>query len=157
MKLLKKLFKPTLTLVMTALVAVSTALAGPDTLGNLIDSIQLVSPSDPLSFVTPQATNSLEIAITMILGLFAGIIPGLRSIPRTFIRTAAAALLVVAGAATFKLGFLTPESLEYAIGQFLPNFAYAGLLYNLLRYLLPLIGTWLGKDWSFFKSIKPSA
>lgn len=134
----------------------ASVFAGPDSLGASIDTLAIVDYNDPASFVTPSATNSVEVAITILLGLFAGAIPGLKKIPRTFIRSAASALLVVGGAATFKLGFLTQESFEYVFAQFLPNFAYAGLIYSTFKYLLPLIGSWFGQEWTFFKSIKPA-
>ncbi len=156
MKNMHKFLKITLALALLVIAnTVAVFAGGPDTLGTVIDSLGVVSYTDPTSFVTPAATNSVEVAITILLGLFAGVIPGLKRIPRTFIRTAAAGLLVVGGAATFKLGFLTQESFEYVIQQFLPNFAYAGLVYNVLKYGLPVIGNLLGKDWNFFKSIKP--
>lgn len=157
MKCMHKFFKISLALCLFGIVnAVAVFAGGPDSLGAVIDSLGVVSYTDPGSFVTPSATNSVEVAITILLGLFAGVIPGLKRIPRTFIRTAASALLVVGGAATFKIGFLTQESFEYIIQQFLPNFAYAGLVYNVLKYGLPVIGKMLGKDWNFFQSIKPS-
>ena len=158
MKFVRNILKSSLTLVVLATVSLCAVFAGgPDTLGAAIDSLGVVNATDPASFVTPSATNTVEVAITILLGLFAGAIPGLRSIPKTFIRTAAAGLLVVGGAATFKLGFLTQESFEYVIQQFLPNFAYAGLVYNALKFGLPFVGKLLGKDWNFFQSIKPAA
>ncbi|MFN0012980.1 MAG: hypothetical protein ACKVU2_00400 [Saprospiraceae bacterium] len=155
MKLLSNIFKSTLTLVALTTVGLCAVFAGPDSLGAAIDSLGVVSYTDPASFVTPAATDSVEVAITILLGLFAGAIPGLKRIPQKFIRSGAAALLVAGGAATFKMGFLTQESLEYVIQQFLPNFAYAGLIYNVLKYGLPVVGKLLGKDWTFFQSIKP--
>jgi len=155
MKLLSNIFKCTLTLVALTTVGLCAVFAGPDSLGAAIDSLGVVSYTDPASFVTPAATDSVEVAITILLGLFAGAIPGLKRIPQKFIRSGAAALLVAGGAATFKMGFLTQESLEYVIQQFLPNFAYAGLIYNVLKYGLPVVGKLLGKDWTFFQSIKP--
>ena len=119
-----------------------------------------IHPDDPQPRLVSQAAEVVRaggvVAITILLGLFAGAIPGLKRIPKTFIRSAAAALLVAGGAATFKLGFLTQESFEYVIQQFLPNFAYAGLVYNALKFGLPFIGKMLGKDWNFFQSIKPA-
>ena len=155
MKPFRKILKSTLCLAALSVLGLCSVYAGPDSLGAAIDSLGLVNYSDPASFVSPAATNSVEVAITILLGLFAGAIPGLRRIPKTFVRTGAAALLVAGGAATFKLGFLTPESFEYVIRQFLPNFAYAGLIYNILKFGLPLAGKIWGKDWSFFQSIKP--
>lgn len=155
MKFMRNYLKSTFTLLMLATVGVCSLFAGPDSLGAVVDSLGVVDYADPTSFVTPDATNAVEVAITILLGLFAGAIPGLKRIPRTFIRSAAAALLVVGGAATFKLGFLTADSFEYVINQFLPNFAYAGLIYNLLKYVIPVIGSLLGKDWAFFRSLKP--
>ena len=149
MKFVRNILKSTLTLAVLATVSLCAVFAGPDSLG-------VVSYTDPTSFVTPSATSSVEVAITILLGLFAGAIPGLKRIPKTFIRSAAAALLVAGGAATFKLGFLTQESFEYVIQQFLPNFAYAGLVYNALKFGLPFIGKLMGKDWNFFQSIKPA-
>lgn len=157
MKFVRNILKCTLTLLAFATVGLCVAFAGgPDTLGAAFDSLGVVSYTDPTSFVTPSATSSVEVAITILLGLFAGAIPGLKRIPKTFIRSAAAALLVAGGAATFKLGFLTQESFEYVIQQFLPNFAYAGLVYNALKFGLPFVGKLMGKDWNFFQSIKPT-
>lgn len=156
MKRIPNFLKRTAALIVWATAGICVAFAGPDTLGAAIDSLGVVTYTDPTSFVTPEATNSVEVAITILLGLFAGAIPGLKRIPRAFIRSAAAALLVVGGAATFKLGFLTPESFEYIMNKFLPNFAYAGLIYNALKFGLPFIGNLLGKDWNFFRSIKSS-
>ncbi len=147
--------KISLSTALLVLVGSVCTFAGPDSLGSAIDSLGVVNFDDPTSFVTPSATNSVEVAITILLGLFAGAIPGLRRIPKTFIRSGAAALLVVGGAATFKMGFLTQESFEYVINQFLPNFAYAGLIYNVLKYGVPVFGKVLGKDWNFFQSVKP--
>ncbi|MBK9338802.1 MAG: hypothetical protein IPM98_20620 [Lewinellaceae bacterium] len=155
MKPIRNFLKSALTLLVLTTLSLSAAFAGPDSLGAVFDSLGVVSYTDPTSFVTPSATDSVEVAITILLGLFAGAVPGLKRIPKTFIRSAAAALLVAGGAATFKLGFLTQESFEYVIQQFLPNFAYAGLIYNVLKFGLPAIGKMLGKDWNFFQSIKP--
>lgn len=155
MKLFRNILKSTLTLVALMAVGLCAVFAGPDSLGAAMDSLGVVSYTDPASFVTPSATDSVEVAITILLGLFAGAIPGLKRIPQKFIRSAAAALLVAGGAATFKMGFLTQESFEYVIQQFLPNFAYAGLIYNVLKYGLPVVGKMLGKDWNFFQSTKP--
>jgi len=155
-KFMHNILKCSATLLVLATVSVVSAFAGPDSLGAAIDSLAIVNYNDPTSFVTPSATDGVEVAVTILLGLFAGAIPGLKSIPKTFLRSGAAAILVVAGAATFKLGFFTQESFEYVIAQFLPNFAYAGLIYNALKFGLPFIGKLLGKEWTFFQSIKPA-
>lgn len=157
MKFFRNILKFSATALLFVLVSVTSVFAGPDSLGAAFDSLAVVNYTDPGSFVTPSATNSVEVAITILIGLFAGAIPGLKSIPKTFVRSGAAALLVVAGAATFKLGFLTQESFEYVFAQFLPNFAYAGIIYNALKLGLPFIGRLFGKEWSFFQSIKPKA
>ncbi len=156
MKFFRNSLKIALTVQVFVFAFVCPVLAGPDSLGAAIDSLAIFDPNDPTSFISPEATSGVEVAITILLGLFAGLIPGLRSIKMSFVRSAAAALLVIAGAGTFKLGFLTPESFEYVLKQFLPNFAYAGLIYNALKYLLPMVGGWLGKEWNFFKSVKPA-
>ena len=155
MKRMRNFLKSTATLLLLSTISLCAVLAGPDSLGAAIDGLGVVNYGDPASFVTPEATNSVEVAITVLLGLFAGAFPGLKRIPTTFVRSAAAALLVAGGAATFKLGFLSAGSFEYVLQQFLPNFAYAGLVYNVLKYGLPVIGKLLGKDWTFFQSIKP--
>lgn len=157
MKLFRNILKFSVTALLFTCVSIISAFAGPDSLGAAFDSLSIVNYADPVSFVTPEATNNVEVAVTILLGLFAGVIPGLKSIPKTFVRSGAAALLVVAGAATFKLGFLTQESFEYVFAQFLPNFAYAGIIYNALKLGLPFIGKMFGKDWNFFQSIKPKA
>ena len=156
MKLFSSIKKISLAVTVFTLACLCPAFAGPDSLGAVIDSLAIVDFNNPVSFVSPEATSSVEVAITILIGLFAGAIPGLKNIKMTFVRSAASAILVVAGAATFKLGFLTQESFEYAIAQFLPNFAYAGLIYNVIKYGLPILGNVFGKDWSFFKSVKPN-
>ena len=113
-------------LVVTMILAVPVfAFAGPETPGELISN------------------NSVELlvgALTLIVSYFSGAFPILKRIKPALIRTAVVSAIILIGALQFKLGFLSAESMQFFFDNYLPNFAYTGLVYQFLKFLLPLIG-----------------
>lgn len=110
---------------------------------------QGVDPNDPGSFIDPNNTSPLLIGLTMLISYFSGAIPALKKINMTWLRTAVVATVVIAGAATFKFGFFTKETVQYLVEGFFPNFAYSGFVYEALKAILKLFNFEL-------KSIKPA-
>lgn len=107
-----------------------------------------VDTTDPGSFIDPKNTSPLLIGITTLLAYFSGVFPGLSKINVTWLRSAVVAVVVVAGAATFKFGFFTKETIEFIVDAIFPNFAYSGFVYEALKAILRLFNVEL-------KSLKP--
>lgn len=99
-----------------------------------------VDPTDPGSFIDPSNTNPLLMGIIMLLSYFAGVIPGLKKINITYVRSAIVAVVAIAGFATFKFGFFTSETVEYLVKGFFPNFAYSGFVYEFIKAALKIFG-----------------
>lgn len=99
-----------------------------------------VDPNDPGSFIDPANTNPLLVGVIMLISYFSGVIPGLKNIKITWIRSAVVAVVAVAGFLTLKVGFLNSETVEYIVKAFFPNFAYSGFAYELLKTVFKLFG-----------------
>lgn len=99
-----------------------------------------LDPTVPGSFTDPGNVSLLATAITTLIAYFSGAVPGLRTIKAAYLRTAVVSLVVVAGAATFKLGFLTEDTFQFVLKNALPNFAYAGILWEGIKFILRLFG-----------------
>lgn len=96
------------------------------------DVVNVVTPQD---FTNPTNVNALQTGLTVLLAYLAGFIPGVAKI-KPYVRAIIAGLVTVAGFATFKLGFLTEEFVTYVLAAFLPNFAFAGITWETLKFIL---------------------
>lgn len=114
---------------------------GPDSL-----AVVGVDYSNPSSFVSPENVNALTVAVMVIAGFLSGLIPQLKNIKQGLLRTVISGFIVVAGAATFKFGFMTEDTLKFVLASFLPNFAYSGVTYEILKTVLKLLGINIKKE-----------
>lgn len=98
----------------------------------------------PDDYVDPRNVDALSNAvtalITILVGYFSALIPGLKNISNKAVRIIVTSLVVVAGAGAFKFGFLTKETFEFALLAFLPNFGGSAFVYEVLKFLLGLVG-----------------
>jgi len=99
-----------------------------------------VDTTDPGSFIDPNNTNPLLMGVIMLFSYFSGVIPGLKKINVTWIRSAIVAVVAIAGFATFKFGFFTSETVKYLVEGFFPNFAYSGFVYEFIKAALKIFG-----------------
>lgn len=129
--MIKKIFSLLLFAVAFAQIAVAQTVPAP----------VLENPSD---YVNPENVLNLQSAltaiITVLVGYFSALIPGLKMIGNKAVRIIVTSLVIVAGAGAFKFGFLTKETFEFAILGFLPNFGGSAFVYEVLKLLLGLIG-----------------
>lgn len=129
--MIKKIFSLLLFAVAFAQIAVAQTVPAP----------VLENPSD---YVNPENVINLQSAltalITVLVGYFSALIPGLKMIGNKAVRIIVTSLVIVAGAGAFKFGFLTKETFEFAILGFLPNFGGSAFVYEVLKLLLGLIG-----------------
>lgn len=107
---------------------------------SVVDPTTVVDHANPLSFVTQSAVDALTVALTVILAFFSGAIPALKNINAGFLRALASGIIIVAGTATFKFGFLNQESVDFVFKSFLPNFAYSGLIWEAIKFAFKLAG-----------------
>ena len=129
--MIKKIFSLLLFAVAFAQIAVAQTVPAP----------VLENPSD---YVNPENVLNLQSAltalITVLVGYFSALIPGLKMIGNKAVRIIVTSLVIVAGAGAFKFGFLTKETFEFAILGFLPNLGGSAFVYEVLKLLLGLIG-----------------
>jgi len=129
--MLKKIFSLLLFAVAFAQIAVAQTVPAP----------VLENPSD---YVNPENVLNLQCAltalVTVLVGYFSALIPGLKMIGNKAVRIIVTSLVIVAGAGAFKFGFLTKETFEFAVLGFLPNFGGSAFVYEALKFLLGLFG-----------------
>lgn len=108
----------------------------------------------PQDYVKPENvslfTQAITALVTVFVGYFSALIPGLKALSNKTIRIIVTSLIVVAGAGAFKWGFLTRESFEFAVVAFLPNFGGSAFVYETLRFFLGLFGVKI-------KTVQPEA
>ena len=127
--MIKRIFS----LLLFALVFIQVAVA------QTVPAPVLETPSD---YVSPENVlnlqNMLTGLITILVGYFSALIPGLKMISNKAVRIIVTSLIIVAGAGAFKFGFLTKETFEFAVVGFLPNFGGSAFVYELLKIVLGL-------------------
>lgn len=116
------------------------ALAATAAMAQSVIDTTLVNPSDPASIVAAPATNALTYSVTVILTFLSLLIPGIKNIKAGVLRAAVTGFVVILGAATWKFGFFTEDSLQYLLSGLLPNFAYSGVIWEILKFLLGKLG-----------------
>lgn len=100
-----------------------------------------LDPAVPGSYTDPGNVGMLTVAVTTILAYLSGVFPGLRNIKAGYLRTGIVSFIVLIGAATFKLGFLNENSVQFILDNFFPNFAYAGMVWEAIKFVARLLGT----------------
>lgn len=92
----------------------------------------------PQDFIAPSNVNALTIGLTVLLGYIARFIPGASKL-KGYVKAGAAGIVTLAGFATFKFGFLSQDTFTFIVAAFLPNFAFAGLTWETLKFILGLL------------------
>lgn len=98
-----------------------------------------LSYADPSSFVSSYAVGLAVAAFSTLFTFLAGFIPAIGKW-KGQVRALAVSFVVVAAAATFKLGALNADTVELVFDTFLPNFAFSGAIWELLKLILGLAG-----------------
>lgn len=96
--------------------------------------------ADPLSTVTADNVEALTVAITVILSFLAGLIPGIKNIKASWLRSVAVGFIVVVASVSFKLGWFNQASFGVILTTLFPTFAYSGTVWEGLKFLLGLFG-----------------
>lgn len=104
----------------------------------------IVDYNNPDSFIQPNAVGLLEAGIYALLAFLGGFIPFIRKWTASakgarFITSGIAVFVIVAVVATFRQGAFTEGVVQFALDKFLPSFAYSGLVYNAIKFIIGLI------------------
>lgn len=100
---------------------------------------QIVDYTNPDSFFEEGFIGSLKAGLLAIFAALGGFIPGLRKLDNKWLRSGIVVFVCLAALATFKQGALTENFFNLITGEFLPNFAYAGLVYKAFQLIKGLI------------------
>ena len=108
------------------------------------DTSAIVDYNNPDSFIKPNAVGLLEAGLYALIAFLGGFIPGVRQWAAStkgakFITSGIAIFVVVAVVATFRQGAFTEGVVQFALDKFLPSFAYSGLVYNLIKFIIGLL------------------
>ncbi len=96
--------------------------------------------SDPATVVSAQNVEALTVAITVILSFLAGLIPGVKNIKASWLRSIAVGFIVVVASVSFKLGWFNQASFSVILTTLFPTFAYSGTVWEGLKFVLGLVG-----------------
>ena len=96
--------------------------------------------ADPVATVTAENVEALTVAITVILSFLAGLIPGIKNIKASWLRSIAVGFIVVVASVSFKLGWFNQESFTVILTTLFPTFAYSGTVWEGLKFVLGLFG-----------------
>lgn len=103
-----------------------------------------VDYTNPDSYFDQGLIGTIKAGLLAIIAALGGVIPGLRNIAGStkgakLISSGVVAFLALTALATFRAGALTENFFQLITGEFLPNFAYAGLLYSAYKLIIGLI------------------
>lgn len=94
--------------------------------------------SDPATIVSPDNVNALTVALTVILSFLSGLIPGLKNIKSNLLRSIAVGIIVVIATVSFKVGWFNEAAFTVILTTIIPNFAYSGTVWEVLKFVLGL-------------------
>ena len=96
--------------------------------------------ADPVTVVSAENVEALTVAITVILSFLAGLIPGIKNIKASWLRSVAVGFIVVVASVSFKLGWFNQASFSVILTTLFPTFAYSGTVWEGLKFVLGLFG-----------------
>jgi hypothetical protein len=98
-----------------------------------------ISIGNPGTYVGDGNFNLLQVGLTILLSYLTSLFPAAAKL-KPYIRAATVALLVTGSFIIFKVGAINGETFALILATFLPNFAYSGILWEGLKFLLGLVG-----------------
>jgi len=96
--------------------------------------------SDPATVVSAENVEAFTVAITVILSFLAGLIPGVKNIKASWLRSIAVGFIVVVASVSFKFGWFNQASFSVILSTLFPTFAYSGTVWEGLKFILGLLG-----------------